>query len=1220
MADFALGLTKTAVEGTLSRVQSAIDEENKLKAAAQQDLVYITGEFQMMQAFLKVANKERTSNQVVKTWVRQLHDLAFDVEDCVEFVIHLDNNSAWTWVWRLLPSCMAPAQTRDLDKAVADLRKLKARVEEVSQRNTRYNLISDSGSTPTAPADQLANSTGSRPSTVHTLKELWAANMKLSSLRDLTDLIDTDGSDLKVISIWRKEFLKSLLNQLYESAHQEKLGADLRKKEARLIRDELKQLLTIHKYLIIIEDLSSAVEWDFIKSNLPDPNNDSRIIISTQQLGLALSCTGEPCLALELREFSDGQYLFAFFKQVNFDIAKLFRQLGDRRVISLWGDKGGYADSLIAELSHRLSLQKVSGVKFEEVEWVGYYEDPESLDPIKPRSREDAAYLVVIKGLLSKEDWDKIKDRVVPEGTKGCAIIIANEKDVADYCGKDVGLREIDEEQSKANEAIRPFTKCGRHYCGDSLGYLYAQGVFSLGYRPEDCHSFLSNRIEEACCRVPFIMESQYEVMATIDYCHVQEGGVHAVWGTVGVGKSALVRYSCYVNMVFSLGITKKANIGRFGDFDGRRHPFNMFGWVDVPDPFDLAEFSRRLLLDFHSLDPHEMEATAVGIIQGHDPIQGCYDIMHGNICLVVIDGLRSKQDWDSIKQALLRGNLYELSSILVITTEKSVAQHCVDIGDREGRTLNVRALEDVPAFDLFQKVAGELYSNLEIAKQMVTKCGGLPRIIAAVGQAYFSFMKDINGDRVEASTSFLKDINDDLVVKLQTDQQFHDLRVHLSWMHSYFDACDDSVKPYIFYLSVFPINRQIRRGRLLRRWITEGYSRDIIGRTAKKNAELIFSKLIELGIIHQIESNGMWQINGFFREYIISQPMEDNLVFALEGNCKVNSQRTGQHLTIMEKWDGDKILFDSLDFSRLRSLTVFGKWEYFFVSDSMKRIRVLDLENTLEVKNDGLEQVLRKLVSLKFISLRGCTDITYLPDSVGELRQLQTLNVRQTSIVALPSAILKLLKIQYIRAGTIVSSDEHQRRPQLARADTTGVEVPVGIWNMSSLRTLGVVNANAKGGKAILKKLKNLTQLIKLSVSGMNHEKWENLWDSLSGHGHLESLFVRFDEDFFESFKPPKTLRSLKLHGAYTRTASLYQGGAWQSQDFGFIKMIIPSLRDMHFLEKLPHQAILVRLFINPTQENEYLNKHVMWGCRRKPPRSDKDPWSESTELFYCK
>lgn len=104
MAEFALGLTKTAVAGTVSRVKSAIEEETKLRARVQEDLVFITGEFEMMQSFLSASNVgERSSKtQVVRTWVRQLRDLAFDVEDCVEFVVHLDKPKRWDWAWRLL--------------------------------------------------------------------------------------------------------------------------------------------------------------------------------------------------------------------------------------------------------------------------------------------------------------------------------------------------------------------------------------------------------------------------------------------------------------------------------------------------------------------------------------------------------------------------------------------------------------------------------------------------------------------------------------------------------------------------------------------------------------------------------------------------------------------------------------------------------------------------------------------------------------------------------------------------------------------------------------------------------------------------------------------------------------------------------------------------------------------------------------------------------------
>ncbi|KAM0862047.1 hypothetical protein ACQ4PT_045502 [Festuca glaucescens] len=347
MADFALGLTKTAVEGTLSRVKSAIEEEAKLKEKVQQDLVFISGEFQMMRSFLEAAKWERARNKVASTWVRQLRDLAFDVEDCVEFVVHLDKNSAW-W-WRVVPSCVAPP--RHLDEAAAEIKQLRARVEDVSHRNTRYNLIgTDSGShtkivvQPPAPATSAFDN----------LRQVWEAAGKIRDMGNLQDLIiREDDSGLQVISVWgsstgddlgmltstfRKaycdrnicqefksrawiklthpfnpdEFLKSLLTQFYESSHQTNV-VDV----GHLSKAQLMQQIMEQKYLIIVEQVSTVVDWNAIKLYLPDNNKGSRIVVSTQELGLALLCPGEPYLVSELGRSSGGKPLCAFFKRVS---------------------------------------------------------------------------------------------------------------------------------------------------------------------------------------------------------------------------------------------------------------------------------------------------------------------------------------------------------------------------------------------------------------------------------------------------------------------------------------------------------------------------------------------------------------------------------------------------------------------------------------------------------------------------------------------------------------------------------------------------------------------------------------------------------------------------------------------------------------------------------------------------------------------------------------
>lgn len=161
---------------------------------------------------------------------------------------------------------------------------------------------------------------------------------------------------------------------------------------------------------------------------------------------------------------------------------------------------------------------------------------------------------------------------------------------------------------------------------------------------------------------------------------------------------------------------------------------------------------------------------------------------------------------------------------------------------------------------------------------------------------------------------------------------------------------------------------------------------------------------------------------------------------------------------------------------------------------------------------------------------------------AVGGLRQLQTLDIRHTSVVRLPAAIIKLHKLQYIRGGTKVTLGEEGTSASLAAAETetqpkcrsthallswlldlcrgrhagdpcSGIEVPRGIEE-TALHTLGVINVGVAGGKAFLKELKNLTQLRKLGVSGINWKNIQELCSALSCHRYLESLSVRLDKD----------------------------------------------------------------------------------------------------------
>ncbi|KAM3311544.1 hypothetical protein ACQJBY_031907 [Aegilops geniculata] len=583
MADLAVGLAKSVVEGALTKAQSAIEEDSKLRQSAQRDLVFITGEFQMMQSFLKLADDERTRNIVVRTWVRQIRELAYDVEDCIEFVLHLDKKSQW---WRRLLPAFVSAARQPLDEAIAEIRQLKIRVEDVSSRNARYSLISDSGSKPVVVHQQppAAARAAMGATAFHMLVE--ATDITKRQHGDLTQLITKKDGGLQVVSVWgtggdlgttsiiRKaysdpescqnfacrawvklthpfnphEFIRGLTAQFYantcQELHEEALRGVLTRSEATqddYLKEFVRQVNDV-RYLIVLEDLSTMAEWDAIRTFLPDRKNGSWIIVSTQQFEIASLCVGHSYQVLELKQFSADHSVYAFRE----------------------GSQG------------------------------------------------------------AKE---KTQKRPAEQGVSSHNILTSKNNAASEWMTNPIIGRESEMDE------LRQYTTFARF------------------------HSFQ----------------------------------VISVWGIAGVGKSTLVR-NLFCDRILCTSL------------------FEMYGWVDVSHPFNLRDFSRSLLLDFHSESLQAKGAINPGTIRFKNPIQECRDLLEQHHCLIVVDDLQSKEEWELIKSALLSRS--SKSVIIAITTDASIATCCAD---KEELVFNVKGLQADAAIDLFHQEVCLLTRNFSL-------------------------------------------------------------------------------------------------------------------------------------------------------------------------------------------------------------------------------------------------------------------------------------------------------------------------------------------------------------------------------------------------------------------------------------------------------------------------------------------------------------------------
>ncbi|KAL6842966.1 hypothetical protein ACP4OV_027279 [Aristida adscensionis] len=141
-----------AMFSLVAKLSAVLGPRYELMAGARADIIFLRAELESMHAFLEKLSTVRGSDAQARCWMKEVRELAYDIEDSVdEFMHHVEAHGAdaSSHGSNSLIMRLASRATQLVGKAwvhlrvANELKGLKARTIEVSERRSRYKLSED---------------------------------------------------------------------------------------------------------------------------------------------------------------------------------------------------------------------------------------------------------------------------------------------------------------------------------------------------------------------------------------------------------------------------------------------------------------------------------------------------------------------------------------------------------------------------------------------------------------------------------------------------------------------------------------------------------------------------------------------------------------------------------------------------------------------------------------------------------------------------------------------------------------------------------------------------------------------------------------------------------------------------------------------------------------------------------------------------------------------
>ncbi|CAA6675475.1 unnamed protein product [Spirodela intermedia] len=457
---------------------------------------------------------------------------------------------------------------------------------------------------------------------------------------------------------------------------------------------------------------------------------------------------------------------------------------------------------------------------------------------------------------------------------------------------------------------------------------------------------------------------------------------------------------------------------------------FGCRAWVNVSRTYKVEDLHRRIVRELFKEQKGEIPQRLDTL--DSTELKKILDEFLGNMrYLIVLDDMRDQNVWKEKLENFIPDN--NCGSRIIMTTQ---SVHVASLAG-EDRIMQVKKLGEQDALYLFCRKAFQRHDTEECptelteqARNISKRCDGLPLAVVSMGN-YLSLRE-------------------------KTILEWKKLEEDLNWiLHN---NSPRVLKNVLLILWYFPDSHLIKRKRLIRLWIAEGFIQDRGRRTAEDVAE---------DNLHELIKRNMLEISAIMRQLIISKSEQEDFYVVFE--------------------DAEKVMKAIIPFG-ISSIQNLRSWIHFGTGEPLFSVPLIK----------GLPKEIFNLFNLHYLGLRN-TSIKRLSTSIKRLVNLQTLDLAFTNINELPDGIVKLRRLRHLFVYKIVD------RTYQSFCYFLGFPALRGICDLKELHTLQSVEVS----KDILRNLKKMSQLRSFRIMKVRAEHYSDLSKAIETMVNLRRLDI---------------------------------------------------------------------------------------------------------------